>query len=213
MRQQVIFLALVASLLQPMNAASEETKSLASESPKAALGNKALSKLDMSKIFLQVTPRDIYIKGRHGVQVRVLNLSEKTLIFNADLATASLHGKDYGIAQTDEFADLPGNQPKFMADLLSGNSESSGAAIKVGSWQSVNDMLKHESPAISAKDRSKLRRETSEHMFAQRILWPGDSSSGIILFAAQVPLTGAEIRIPVRSFFEPAEKGVLRSTR
>lgn len=172
----------------------------------------ALQKLVADQISVRIENRDVSVKGRHGLQIEVTNNSDRAVILNGELATARLADKDYGVAILDEFEGLPGSQPRFLAELNSmDDSAAAQAAVSVSSWKTVNDMLKSESTRFTCYGKGEQKRRSVEHRFGQRILWPGDSSSGIIVFNSPEPLVGAVLSIPVRSFFEPSDIAVAKS--
>lgn len=171
-----------------------------------------LSSIIGKTVEIRVYPDDIQMRGRHGLKVLVKNKSDRALIFYGDLSIAKANGKEYKCAELDEFEDLSGSQPNFISRLNRDAGETVAAAVTVGSWQTVSDILKSKNKDLKRFGKDEERRRLSESEFGQRILWPGDESEGTILFAAREPLQAAVLEMPVRCFFNARDKATAVSS-
>lgn len=175
------------------------------------LNYKPLKESIAQDVKVTVMPEDLKLRGRHGLRVKVVNNSDRAVLFNGELAGAYLHGTEFKCAELDDLEDLSGSQPNFISKLNHDTAETVAAAVTVGAWPSVEDILKSKSPTLKRFGRDEERRAQDEQKFGQRILWPGDSSTGTIYFASRESLVGAVVKIPARSFFDLKDQATASS--
>lgn len=180
------------------------TPSLADESCKS-LQKMPLNEIT-NKIELNIEPEDVLIKGKHGVKIKIKNNTDRALIFNGENATARFHGSEYKCMNIDQFEDT------CNLDLSDRDLPLIMPPVVIGGLQPAK--------SISSKSRS-LRKsiEASENSlkkpperFGKRILWPGDTSYGIILFNANESLTNSIIKIPASSLFDSSDQAAISNS-
>lgn len=109
----------------------------------------------------------------------------------------------------DQFDELFAESPAFSNRLRRNLSQTALAAVTVGGAQTVFDAMKNSKPVLRAYGRDEERRQEDQERFGQRILWPGDSSTGVVLFSAEEPLTEAVVSIPAASLFDANDKALV----
>lgn len=179
-----------------------------SQKPKSEPLNTAKSAIEIS-----VLPQDIVVRGKHGLKIQVKNNTDRAIIFNGEQATANLRQTEYRSMNVDQFDDLFAESPAFMNRLRRNLSQTALAAVTVGGAQTAYDALKNSKPVLRSYGHDEERRQEDQERFGQRILWPGDSSTGVVLFASDEPLTDAVVSIPVASFFDAADKASVSSSQ
>ncbi len=189
---------------------SEDSKAAKSHSSEKAskkkLPQKALKDLSGKSIQLLVDTEDVVVRGKHGLRIHVQNKSDRAVIFNGDDAKAILNGMEYPSNIMGEFEDLSGSQPTFISDL-DATDGGNPTAISIKGIQSYNDLLRKPKPTLDRFNRDDYQRKAEDQTrFGQRILWPGDSSSGTIIFQSSEALGNAQVKIPICSFFDAADK-------
>lgn len=172
--------------------------------------NEPLS-LAKARIEITVSPQDIVLRGKHGLKIQVKNNTDRPIIFNGEEATAKLHQNEYKSMNVDQFDELFAESPKFMNKLRRNMSQTAIAAVTVGGAQTAYDAIKSSKPVLKTYGQDEERRQEDQERFGQRILWPGDSSTGVVLFSAEEPLTDAVVSLPVASFFDANDKALVSS--
>ena len=166
----------------------------------------ALKEIAEKTLEVKVATEDVQVRGKHGVRVHVKNNSDRAVLFSGDKAVATIHGVEYKcMSLLGEFDDLSGSQPTFYSSLTEDTGNPVGPAVSGRGLQSVSDLLdKNRNSNRFAKKRTLQQNDQTN--FGQRILWPGDSCSGTILFPSSEALGSALLRIPVTSFFNSSDQ-------
>lgn len=174
--------------------------------PKAKSKLKPLKDIAAKAIQLLVEQDDVVVRGKHGVRIHVVNNSDRAVIFNGDDAIATLNGIEHQSSIMSEFDDLSGSQPTFISEL-DAMDPGKPEAISIRGIQSYNDLLKKPKPTLDRFNRDDYqRKEADQTRFGQRILWPGDSSSGTIIFQSSEALCSSRLKIPICSFFDATDR-------
>jgi hypothetical protein len=161
------------------------------------------------KIEITVLPQDIVVRGKHGLKIQVKNNTDRAVIFNGEEARAKQRQNEYRSMNVDQFDELFAESPAFSNRLRRNLSQTALAAVTVGGAQTVFDAMKNSKPVLRAYGRDEERRQEDQERFGQRILWPGDSSTGVVLFSAEEPLTEAVVSIPAASLFDANDKALV----
>lgn len=200
------FLLLSGSPLAAKNSQKTHSSNKIQVDVKAALKAKPLKDIASKTIQVLVEQEDVVVRGKHGVRIHVVNKSDRAVIFNGDDAIATLNGVEHPSSIMSEFDDLSGSQPTFINDL-DASDPGRPEAISIRGIQSYNDLLKKPKPTLDRFNRDDYqRKEADQTRFGQRILWPGDSSSGTIIFQSSEALGNSRLKIPICSFFDAADR-------
>ncbi|MBU6455028.1 MAG: hypothetical protein KGS72_24875 [Cyanobacteria bacterium REEB67] len=167
-------------------------------------------------------------RGKYqGWKVTVTNNSDRPLLFDGDAAVSlSLPGAApapcVSMEKLAQLSVLPEQSASFKKRLATDVKATAVAAVTIGWAQTIHDQKQGSGVVVAANGGryglDEQRREDQLRRFGKRVLWPGDSSSGIIYFAASVAAanaagaTGAlpiKISIPVASYYDKADQGVL----
>lgn len=186
-----------------------EPKSSSSPTAKAHPALKDIAARDLE---LKISSEDVQVRGKHGVRVYVKNNTDRAVIFSGDKATATINGVDYNcMSPLGEFDDLSGSQPTFISDLNDSSSDSPTSAISINGLESASDLLRSTKQRI--RHFSKPKPNVDKSNFGQRILWPGDSCSGTIMFPAAESLRYSVLKIPVSAFFDSSDQALATNQR
>lgn len=162
----------------------------------------------IAQIDFEVDRKDLVVKGRHGLRITVRNNSDRALIFHGEKATAAMDGAQFSCMEIKDFDELFASPPTIASNLAIGARETIREALTLGAWQAVSDAFKSKNP-LKRYGRDEERRQVDEGVFQQRVLWPGESSSGTLLFRCEQPLIGAVVSLPICSFFKSTDQAAI----
>lgn len=160
----------------------------------------------ISNVEMTTGSQEIIFGKYHGLQVNVSNGTDRPLLFDGDSATLRLSGstiKTITIRQTDlTVCPIPTAKDEVIAVAR--------AAITVGAAPAIRDHKLQAGPILQRYGCDEKRREDEETRFGKRILWPGDSCSGIVFFQTDRSLRGGIIELPVQSLADMQDQTALK---
>jgi hypothetical protein len=169
-------------------------------------------------------------RGKYqGWKITVANNSDRPLLFDGDAAVSlSMPGAAptpcVSMERLAELSVLPEQSPSFKKRLVTDVKATAVAAVTVGWAQTIHDQKQGSGPIVAANGGryglDEQRREDQLRRFGKRVLWPGDSTEGVIYFAppadtgnrrtstaaGEAPM---KISIPVASYYDKADRGVI----
>lgn len=201
----------------PGNSADEDaddTKTVGETAPdktnigedKKADNESKATPLDTANLKMTVEKTDLRRNGLYGLQIKIFNGSDRAVIFDGDKISAKLDGKQYaclGIAQVE---DKICRGPNAAVKVASGLS----SYLTVGAAPTIRDQIKHRAPVLDRYGMDETRRESEVSRFGKRILWPGDSSEGIVYFKVRV--RKGSIAMPANTLYDSQDKAELSSS-
>ncbi len=201
-------LILVAVLSLPLTCAPPARTE--DSAPKGLPSLTPLNSILNTAIEISAGANDIVIKGKHGLRIKVTNRSDRPVLFDGEKASASTRTVQYKCVDIDTFDELNMIPPLFRSTL----SADAGSALSPSllSSRQNDDLLKLKNTMLTKRGKDDLRKESDQERFGQRILWPGDSSEGIILFPAEESLVGAVVTVPIYSFFDSKDQATVSTT-
>jgi hypothetical protein len=161
---------------------------------------------------LLVERKDVVIKGKHGLRIQVKNNSDQALVFCGERATATIGKTVFNCLDTKNFDELISAPPGNAVNWSIGLGETLAEALTMGGWQAVADMRTSTSPGLKRYGKDEERREQAAERFGQRLIYPGESSSGILLFSCDQSLQEAAVTLPVSSCVNSNEQSVISNS-
>jgi hypothetical protein len=156
---------------------------------------------------------DITVGQLHGIMIEVENDTDRPLLFDGDLATATSGDKRLKaatLATVDNVANpRKSKTERFMRDVV----VCSEAAATLGAVPAVKDSIMQAGPIPQRYGADEARRINELSRFGKRVLWPGDTTTGFIYFKTADPLKGFVIELPVSSTIDATDHGSLTTVR
>jgi len=156
---------------------------------------------------------DVTVGHLHGIQVEVQNDTDRPLLFDGDLATASVGGKKLTAATLGNVDNAASPRRSKLNRFLRDTEKCTEAAATLGAIPSVRDAMVQAGPIPQRYGADEARRFNELSRFGKRVLWPGDTTSGIIYFDTVDAMKGSTIDLPVSSTIDVTDHGSLSSVR
>jgi hypothetical protein len=153
---------------------------------------------------------EVYLKNLVGVELSIHNGTDRPLVVDAEKCVAELSDvtvHSVGAEQIDYAVRHP-HSPAKGVELKT--ARISIAAVSIGSFQTVTDFFVQRGPVLKRYGVDEKRRETEEQAFGSRVVWPGETSKGLVYFPSASSLRGAVLKIPVRGLFDPTDQATLQ---
>jgi hypothetical protein len=159
-----------------------------------------------AKIDHQGLPRGKF----QALVITVANNADRPITFDGDAAAANCAGGPLAcvpLTKLEKLSVLPEQSSNFGKKFATDLAATTTAAVTVGWYQTIRDQKRFSGPII-APDGGRYgldeqRRQDQLRRFGKRVLWPGDTSTGVIYFDTGAALTGATIDLPVSSYYDP----------
>jgi hypothetical protein len=166
-----------------------------------------------SKIDLSILGYDDSLKGLHGLKIFVRNRTDRSLLLNSYKATATLSGVSYPACSAQKLARVITPPETFKKVLERDTISTATATFTVGAVQTAQDALLYAGPVLKRYGPDEDRRQTETETFGERILWPGDTTTGVVYFDTDSSLAGANINLPVQSFYDSNDSAQLTTNK
>jgi len=166
----------------------------------------------LESVKMSTDPYEVYLNTLTGFELSVHNGTDRPLVVDADKCTALLDGVAYdsaGSEQIDHAVRYP-HTLKTRVELKT--ARIAIAAVTIGAYQTVTDALVQRGPVLKRYGVDEVRREEEEIAFGSRVVWPGETSKGLVYFSVENSLRGAALKIPVRALFDPTDQATVQFT-
>jgi hypothetical protein len=160
---------------------------------------------------LSIVGRDVIANGLHGVMIVVANNTDRPLIFNGDEAIATILGAQYSAAPTAQLEPPKSPPDNFKGKLKSDLWATTTAAVTIGAVQTAIDQKRFDGSILGRYEQDEDRRRNEASRFGKRVVWPGDSSEGVLYFSGATNFQDAAVSLPVRALYNNDEQALLRS--
>jgi hypothetical protein len=149
------------------------------------------------KITVAVEGSSVTIDHLLGLAIVVTNQSASPVLVNADLAEVTFSQGKTGSVDLPSFekAELP--PTGFKAQLKRDLRDTVTAAVTVGAVQTIQGFKTQRAPILKRYGVDEERRQNEIIRFGKRLLWPGDTSHGVIYFKTTTPMSGGLLEMPI----------------
>jgi hypothetical protein len=170
-----------------------------------------LSSLVSTGIDLRIEDSDLPLEGAtapkvKGLMIEVKNRTDRPVLFDGDQATAVIDSCRYTAAPLATVEKWRCRPPSFKNVLKSDLKATASATISIGAVQSIDDEKIDRQPIAQRYGCDEKRRQSELARFGQRVLFPGDSSEGVIYFPTDSSLKGALLTVPLNSFYNSNDR-------
>ena len=150
-----------------------------------------------------------------GLLISVQNNSDRPLLFDGDAATTKIAGAITAcipLSKLEKLSVLPEQSDSFGKRFVTDLKATTSATVTIGWAQTIRDQKQGSGPVVAANGGryglDEQRRQDQYKRFGKRVLWPGDSTAGVIYFDAK-KTTISDIDLPVSSYYDSADKATM----
>jgi hypothetical protein len=161
---------------------------------------------------MKVDRDEVGMGGLRELTVEITNNTDRALIFEGNKASAVVAGETVPCVPESEL-------DRIVNPFLSGKKRfesqfvnSLAGAATLGAVPTAKGILNQSGPVLQRYGCDEKRRENEVARFGKRIVWPGDSTKGIVYFTAEQPLSGAAIQMPVLSLYDLSDQAFIVHT-
>lgn len=162
----------------------------------------------LSNVLLSTGPQEVILGPYHGLPVHVKNATDRPLLFNGDAAVIRLGNhsiRPVTIRQIDQLVDpMETVRDDIIATIKAG--------VTVGLAPTIRQEEVQRGPILNRYGADELRREDEQSRFGKRIIWPGDTTDGIVYFQTTSSLRGGTFELPVCSMSSQEKSNISGSS-
>lgn len=164
----------------------------------------------LAKIPVSFAPGESKLANHKAIVCTVTNNTDHALVVYGEKAILVTERADAKAASQAEI-DTVGQPPTHGMRLIASSVGSVAlAATTVGMYQTLKGKRKEHKPVLKRYEYDEERRINEADAFGQRLLYPGESTTGRLYFAVGESLDSAWFLCPVAYFHDEANKAVLR---
>lgn len=161
-----------------------------------------------ARIELSAKVEEQSAKGLTALRLHVVNNTERPLSFNGNEAVLALDKMQMKAApmaivsaHIQEYDNPHGYRQRAALTAVT-------AAMTIGAWQAVSDDKLLHGPVSERYGFDNANRNQRLLRFGERVLWPGDSSDGLVYFenSKSAPIARASLQLPVADFYKPSDR-------
>lgn len=153
---------------------------------------------------------EVYLKNLIGMELSVHNGTDRPLVVDGEKCVAELNDVKLHSVGAEQI-DYAVRHPHSRATSIElKTTRIAVAAVSIGALQTISDFKLQSGPVLKRYGVDEKRRETEEQAFGSRVVWPGETSKGIVYFPSDTSLRGAVLNIPVHGLFDPTDQATLR---
>jgi hypothetical protein len=204
----------------PLGSAASEVKDARRIQSQSTVGIQGIhpAKAPLSSVIsanaeMVIDKEEVLIGGLRGLSIEARNNTDRPLIFYGDKAVATINGAHLAAAPLivlDNIAAPVKNRRQIVKGEIRDSVLAGGT---IGGIPTALDEMRQEGPVLGRYGHDELRREDEISRFGKRIVWPGNSTKGVIYFASIAPITGAVIELPVSSLYDTTDSASITRAR
>lgn len=163
----------------------------------------------LDKVSIQVAPANRGAKKFYRCKVTVKNGTGKVLQVKGNQARVNYAGKSQQcVSMQQVIDDITGGRPSMGQKVYKTTRNSVTALVSVGSIPAIKDEIEHRGDIRKRYGTDEVRREEQLGRFSNRVLYPGQSTSGYIYFAKNI-VRAKTFTIPVCDFYDQKDSASL----
>ena len=164
-----------------------------------------LATIAPQQIAVSIEPAQVALNDLRGIQIIVKNNTDRPVVINGDMASITLGGQCLKAASLGrvDVATCPPVTPKEQRRRFI------EAAVTVGAIPTIEDQKIQNGPILARYGCDESRRINEISQFNRRVLWPGDSTGGVLYFQTSQSLKGATIQLPINTLFVNTDGALL----
>lgn len=156
-------------------------------------------------------------RGKYqGLLIAVENHSDRPVIFDGDAASLKVGGAEVvsvPMSKLAELSVLPEQSKSFARRFGTDLQATTTAALTVGWVPTIRDQKRGSGPIVGDNGGryglDEQRRTDQLRRFGKRVLWPGETTSGVLYFDSRAQLSAVAVNMPVSSYHDQTDRAVL----
>ena len=164
-----------------------------------------------SGLTMTVDQRNIAFEHLAGVQITVVNKTGRGILVDGTRATVTSGGAPLNAIPVTVLQKAVLPKSGLDQALKSIGTNIVPAAMTIGVVPAVKDEFKIRKPVLQRYGPDEKRREVESSRFGRRIIWPNQSTQGILYFQTDSPLATSHVEIPAATLFDTTDACVLSS--
>ena len=171
----------------------------------AAAPKVPLSTIAPAQLAISIEPAEVALNDLRGIQIIVANHTDRPIVVDGNLATVVLCGQKMQACSLQQIttSTCPEVTRKQRAKRII------EAAATVGTIPTIEDQKLNKGPILARYGCDESRRINEISHFGKRVLWPGDSTGGVLYFKTDASLKGLTIQLPVNTLFVNTDGALL----
>jgi hypothetical protein len=158
---------------------------------------------------LTIMPGQVVLKKFRGLKIKVTNDTDRPIIFDGDNAVATAGGANYNTAPLVQLEEINRLPHTFGQKLSSDLKATTTATVTVGAMQTAEGIKSQMGPILPRYEGDEKRRELEDTRFGKRVVYPGETSEGILYFPTNDSLQGAVLQLPTSSLYDNNDKAAV----
>jgi hypothetical protein len=146
-----------------------------------------------------------------GLLVQVKNHTDRPLIFDGNGAVANVNGAKLTAAPLIVLENIAAPIPTFQQKLKAAAVDTVVQGGSIGAEVTAEDMIRQEGPILGRYGKDETRRGDEISRFGKRIVWPGDSTQGVVYFETSASIAHATVELPVNSLYDKSDTALIRN--
>jgi hypothetical protein len=157
------------------------------------------------KLVVSIEPAQVALNNLRGIQIIIKNNTDRPVVINGDMASVMCGGQKLQAASLKQIdvSTCPMVTPKEQRRRFA------EATLSVGWIPTVEDQKIQNGPILARYGCDESRRINEISHFGRRVLWPGDSTGGVLYFLTDQSLKGLTIQLPVNTLFVNTDGALL----
>jgi hypothetical protein len=161
--------------------------------------------INQSLIELKILKSDIDFEKVRGLQIMVINNSNKPVVIDGDKASVMI-GNTKTVCVPVEFIQRMIIPPhKLSQDVIDLITKVAPAAASIGALPTIQDIRRSQKPILERYGADEVRRKIEFTRFGRRIIWTHQEVSGILYFNTKEELAGTKLDVPMSLLFSPKD--------
>ncbi len=165
------------------------------------------------QVQVKVQGKDLRLKQFSGLMIEVHNGTERPLCLEGEKATATIESSQLQPTPVTSFDNAICPQGAPAKKVLYAIASTVISAVTIGGYPTIRDARIQAGPILQRYGCDETRREDELSFFARRIVWPGETTSGVIYFKEHGSLKGAVLTLPVNSLYNKGDQATITATR
>jgi hypothetical protein len=165
-----------------------------------------LSSIISDNAEMRIDNNEVILGAMRGLAVEVVNNTDRPLIFWGDKAIATMGGNHLHCAPLIALEEMTNPVLTLKEKVIDDIKATTIAGGSIGGIPTLNDINRQAGPILGRYGGDEDRREDEISRFGKRVVWPGDTTKGVVYFVTKQPLTGSSIDMPVSALYDSTDQ-------
>ena len=165
-----------------------------------------LSSIISANAEMRIDNNAVILGAMRGLAIEVVNNTDRPLIFWGDKAIATIGENHLHCAPLIALEEMTNPVLTLKEKVIDDIKATTIAGGSIGGIPTLNDINRQAGPILGRYGGDEDRREGEISRFGKRVVWPGDTTKGVVYFVTKQPLTGASIDMPVSALYDSTDQ-------